>query len=96
MSMAALAEGEMLACKVAGEEVLICHVEGQFYAVSNLCSHAGQKLSGGRLRGFEVSCPLHRARFDVRSGVALGAPATEALKRYEVTLADGKINVHVG
>jgi len=96
MPMTALGEGQMMACSVAGEELLIVHVEGQFYAVSNRCSHAGQRLSGGRLIGFELSCPQHRATFDVRTGVPLSAPATERLKSYPVTLAGGKVNVSMG
>lgn len=95
MPLAALAEGEMAACVVAGKEILVCHVEGQFYAVSNRCSHAGQLLSSGRLKGFELSCPLHRAVFDVRTGQALKAPASEAIARFPVTLDQGKINVTV-
>ena len=95
LSLAALAEGEMAACEVAGKEILVCHVEGQFYAISNRCSHAGQKLSLGKLRGFELSCPLHRATFDVRTGHPLKAPASEAIARFPVTLAEGKINVTV-
>ena len=95
MPINALGDGEMRACSVGGEDILVCHVDGQYYAVSNLCSHAGQRLAGGRLKGFELSCPLHRARFDVRSGAPLTAPATAPLKRYAVTLAGGKVNVSV-
>ena len=93
MPMAALAEGQMMSCVAGGEELLIAHVDGQYYAVSNICSHGGQRLSGGRLAGYEVHCPLHRAAFDVRTGAALCAPAREGLKRYPVTLAGGKVNV---
>jgi len=93
MPMTALGEGQMMACTVAGQELLIANVDGQYYALSNLCSHAGQRLSLGRLRGHELSCPLHRAAFDIRTGAPLSAPATESLKRYPVTLAGGKVNV---
>jgi nitrite reductase/ring-hydroxylating ferredoxin subunit len=93
--MTALDEGQMTVCTVAGQELLIAHVEGQYYAVSNICSHAGQRLSGGRLRGHELRCPLHRATFDIRTGAALSAPAREGLKRFPVLISGGKINVVV-
>ena len=93
MPVAELTEGGMVACVVAGEEILICRVEGQFYAVSNHCSHAGQRLSTGRLRGFELSCPLHRAKFDVRTGAPVTRPAEKSLVRFPVTLEDGKVNI---
>jgi len=95
MPMASLTEGEMAACRIAGEEVLIVNVAGEYYALSNLCSHAGQRLSTGRLDGFRIHCPLHRASFDVRTGMPLSAPASERLKSYPVTLAGGKVNVQM-
>ena len=95
MSMTALAEGQMTTCKVDGEELLIAHVEGRFYAVSNICSHAGQRLSGGRLRGHELRCPLHRATFDIRTGAALSAPAAAPLRTYPIMLSGGKLNIEL-
>lgn len=95
MPMASLGDGEMAACRVGGEEVLIVNVYGQYYAVSNRCTHAGKPLSGGTLRGYELTCPAHGARFDVRTGTVLEAPAEAGLKRYPVTLQAGKINVTV-
>jgi nitrite reductase/ring-hydroxylating ferredoxin subunit len=93
--MTALGEGQMTACTVAGQELLIANVEGQYYAVSNICSHGGQRLSAGRLRGFELRCPLHRATFDIRTGAALSAPAREGLRSFPVLLSGGKVNVAV-
>lgn len=95
LPITALGEGEMVACNVRGVEILVCRVEDEYFALSNHCSHAGQRLSTGRLRGFELSCPLHRAVFDVRTGAPLRAPAAVALARYPVLLANGKINVRV-
>ena len=94
--MTALRDGEMRACNVQGEEVLVCCVGGEYFALSNRCSHAGQRLSTGRLRGYEVTCPLHRARFDVRTGAAVSAPATQGIRRYPVLLEGGKITIAVG
>ena len=93
LPMTALTEGEMTATRVGGEEVLIVNVYGQYYAVSNLCSHAGRPLMGGTLRGFELTCPAHGATFDVRTGAAIGAPAETGLKRYGVALEAGKVNL---
>ena len=91
--MAALADGDIAACQVDGVELLICRVRGSYYAVSNRCSHANQALSGGKLRGHTISCPLHGARFDVRTGECLAAPATLPIKSFPVTLEGGKVLV---
>jgi nitrite reductase/ring-hydroxylating ferredoxin subunit len=74
----------MAAVNVEGEAILLCRVEGRYYALRDLCSHAQQALSEGRLRGHTVYCPLHGARFDVRTGDCLSPPATEGVKSYLV------------
>ena len=93
--MAALAEGEMVACRVDGVEVLICQVRGSYYAVSNRCSHAGQTLSAGKLNDHAIRCPLHGAQFDVRTGKCLAAPATQPIESFPVTLQGGKVFVAI-
>ena len=50
-------------------------------------------LSGGKLRGHAISCPLHGARFDVRTGECLAAPASQPIKSFPVTLEGGKVLV---
>jgi nitrite reductase/ring-hydroxylating ferredoxin subunit len=95
MSIAALQDGDMQACQVDGVNVLICRVEGRYHAVSNRCSHASQTLSAGRLRGAELTCPLHGARFDVRTGACLAGPAERPIKVFPVVLEAGKVCVQV-
>ena len=90
-----MSDGEMHACEVDGVDVLLCRVDGEYYAVVDHCSHATQKLSAGRLRGHEVTCPLHGARFDIRDGRCLAAPASQPIKTLSVTLEGGKVNVTV-
>ena len=79
-----LADGEMTAVEVDGEALLLCRIEGAYYALRDMCSHADQALSEGRLRGNTVYCPLHGARFDVRTGDCLARPATENVQSYRV------------
>ncbi len=93
MPMTALAEGDMAQVRVGGEEVLIAHVYGQYYAVSARCPHAGRSLAGGTLRGYELVCPAHGATFDVRTGAVLSAPAEAGLKRFPVAVEAGKVNL---
>lgn len=91
----ALADGQMLACRVEDVDVLLCRVDGRYYALANHCSHARQPLHTGRLRGHEIVCPLHGARFDVRDGRCLGAPATVPVQTFPVLIEGGKVNVSV-
>ena len=91
----ALADGEMTVCRVDGVEVLICRVDGRFFALANRCSHAGQALHSGRLRGHRLGCPLHGASFDVRDGRCLQAPAEVGLVTYPVVIEQGRVQVDV-
>ncbi len=91
--VAAVREGGKHACSVDGLDVLVCKVEGTIYAVENRCSHASSRLDIGKLRGHTIGCPLHGARFDVRDGRAVAAPASKPIRSFEVVLEGGKINI---
>jgi len=90
-----LQDGEKRAIRIEGVDVLLCRVDGQYYALANNCSHARQALDAGRLRGYEITCPLHGARFDIRTGKCLAAPATLALQTFPVVVESGKLSVSV-
>ena len=60
--------------------------EGHVYAISDRCSHENYSLSEGELLGFEVECPQHSSRFDLRSGAPSGLPAVVPVKSYPVTI----------
>lgn len=64
--------------------IALYKVNGQIYATDDICSHAEASLSAGHLEGYEVICPLHGARFDIRTGQALCLPAVTPVATYEV------------
>ncbi|KND29072.1 MULTISPECIES: non-heme iron oxygenase ferredoxin subunit [Streptomyces] len=68
--------------------------EGEFFATTDTCTHEKWSLgSDSDLEGCEVTCPLHMARFDIRTGEALCFPATVALRTYKVEIDGGKVFV---
>jgi len=66
--------------------VVVIHAAGQFYAIDDVCTHDGGPLGEGELDGFEIICPRHGAKFDVRDGRALTMPATKATASHQVKL----------
>ena len=66
--------GQMKAFKLAETEVLIANVNGTYYAIRNICTHQGGDLSKGKLEGHIVTCPKHKARFDVTTGKVVSGP----------------------
>ena len=94
-SIAALSHGETALVKVAGRDVLLSQIDGQYYAVAGHCSHAAQSLAHGKLRDYEIACSLHGARFDVRSGLCTRGPADSPIQRFPVVIEGGKVCVEV-
>ena len=90
-SLAEIPRGQTLCVTVQGREILLCHTADGVFAVDNLCSHAAERLSGGRLKGCRILCPLHGAAFDVRDGAALSKPAREPIATYPVRLDDNTV-----
>jgi len=62
--------GTSLVVQVGGKQIAVFNVEGQFFAIYNICPHEGGPLGEGRLKGCIVSCPWHDLAFDVRNGEA--------------------------
>jgi naphthalene 1,2-dioxygenase ferredoxin component len=94
-SRSELAPGEVLGVEVAGRSIALYDVDGNIFATDNICTHAYARLSDGWLDGDLIECPLHAARFDVRTGKVLDPPATVDLKTYPVRVVDDEIQVRL-
>lgn len=88
--------GGLKKIEVAGREIVLANVGGTIFAIGDVCTHAQCSLSEGRLEGFEVECPCHGARFDVRTGEVKALPATEPERSYEVKVEGDDIFVQIG
>lgn len=86
-----LATGEVIGVEVGGRSIAIYDCDGELFATDNICTHAYACLSDGWLDGTTIECPLHAARFDVRTGQVLDPPATEDLKTYPIRQVDDAI-----
>src|SRR5499425_2814552 len=91
--VADLRPGHMTWVTVHRERVLLVNVDGTFYALSDICGHQRAPLSRGRLEGHVVECPLHFARFDVRTGQPLDGPASADAPTYAVPVSDDTVYV---
>lgn len=70
-------------------------VDGEYYAVDDVCTHEFAFLSEGYCEAGVIECPLHQARFDVRTGEPLAPPASECLARYRTEVQAGTVKVFV-
>jgi naphthalene 1,2-dioxygenase system ferredoxin subunit len=70
--------------KIEGVQIGLFLVDGEIYAIDDICSHGNARLSEGDVEGFEVECPLHAGLFDIRSGKALTAPLTRDVRSHRI------------
>jgi phenylpropionate dioxygenase-like ring-hydroxylating dioxygenase large terminal subunit len=76
----------VLGVDVNGSPVALYRLSNEVFATSGICTHALALLSEGFVEDGRIECPLHQGQFDIRSGKALCAPATEDLRTYAVKL----------
>jgi 3-phenylpropionate/trans-cinnamate dioxygenase ferredoxin subunit len=76
--------GQVKVFDAAGRRVCVCHVDGQFFAIADLCTHDNGPLGEGELVANQIECPRHGARFDVKTGKPLCLPAVVPVPTYPV------------
>ncbi|MDD2762033.1 MAG: non-heme iron oxygenase ferredoxin subunit [Methylomonas sp.] len=89
----ALAEGEHVVVDVAGDDVAIFKIEGNLYAIEDVCTHDGAEIASGELDGDEIVCPRHGARFCVKTGQVKCAPAYEDLAIFPLRIVEGRVQI---
>lgn len=83
--------GSVRHVKVGKRDIALARAAEDFYALSNVCLHAFGPLSGGVLDGYEVVCPWHGWRYDVRTG-STDHPDSD-VKTYPVVVRDGLVMI---
>lgn len=89
----AIAPGEFVCVDIDDVEVAVFNVDGEFYAIENMCTHDDAVLTEGQLEGDQILCPRHGAAFCLRTGQALTPPAYEDLTTLDVRIEDGVVQV---
>jgi len=104
-----LPKGKMKAFTAGGHKIVVYHLDGGFFATQANCTHVFAPLARGKIvDGCKVQCPLHRARFDIRTGEVVdwanfppgiqllnAVRGEKALKTYKVSIRDGEVRVSV-
>ena len=86
-----LFDGAGIAVAPSGRDIALYLQEGQVFATDNLCTHGHARLCDGFLEGFEIECPFHQGRFDIRTGKATAAPCTEPVRSWPVKVESGRV-----
>ncbi len=92
-SVEELPEGQRLFIEIDGRPIVVLRIANQYYALADVCSHDDGPVGEGALEGFEIICPRHGARFDIRTGKVLALPAFVDIPAYPVRVVGEQIEI---
>ena len=79
-----------------GIDIAVFRLEDGFYAIDDECSHDEASLAEGEIvEQCQVECPLHGARFDIKTGKNLSFPAVVPVQAYPTKVENGFVYVEV-
>ncbi len=86
--------GKMMHVEAGGKAIVVANVEGNFYAMSDICTHAGANLHEGELKDKELTCPWHGSKWDITTGKLIWFPAKiKDEEAYKVTVEGDTVYV---
>ena len=93
VALSSIHPGELVSGHAFGEQVLLVHVEPNWFAVGGKCTHYSAPLAEGILVGETIRCPWHHACFQLRNGAAIAGPALNDLPVFDVAIENDMIRV---
>ena len=80
-----IVSGQMKKVSFDGKEIVVCNIDGNYFAIDDTCTHSGASLSEGKLEDSTITCDWHGAQFECKTGKLVKFPAEIAnLKSYNV------------
>src|SRR5512134_3758601 len=90
-----LPNGTRKLLEVDGRAIAVFNIAGSFYCIADVCSHDDGPVAEGELDGYEIECPRHGARFDIRDGKVLSFPAITPVQSFSVTIEGDDILIEM-
>lgn len=91
----ALPPGERLFVEIGDRSIVIFNIAGKLFAIGDICSHDEGPLGDADLDDYEIVCPRHGARFDIRTGEVTRLPAGTDIPAYPVRVLNNMIEVGI-
>ena len=83
--------GGMVEFEWRGQALALCNVEGAPMVFASRCPHGKASLADGVLRGWQVECPLHGGKIDLRDGSPVAPPIRRAVQIYPTRSVEGGV-----
>jgi 3-phenylpropionate/trans-cinnamate dioxygenase ferredoxin subunit len=88
-------DGDRLFVEIDDYELVVFNIAGEYFAIGDVCSHDDGPLGEGEIEDYDVICPRHGARFDVRSGLVTALPAVTDIPAYPVRVSGNDIEIGI-
>ncbi|UOF91611.1 non-heme iron oxygenase ferredoxin subunit [Fodinisporobacter ferrooxydans] len=90
-----LQPGEMKRIVIGYEDLALYNIDGKYFVTSDVCTHANESLTEGKLAGNIIACPKHGGKFDVCSGKAVAFPCVTPIDTYEVEVEGDSLFIEI-
>lgn len=90
--------GQAKSYQIGETKIVVCNVNGEYFAISDICTHDDGELVSGEKSLVEVcqiECPRHGARFDIKTGEAKRMPAVAPIRTYRVNISGDDLEVSI-
>ena len=77
--------------EIEKHKVALFNLDGEFYAIDDLCTHEEASLSSGVVKDEAIECPKHGALFSIKTGAVLAMPAVVPVGTYAVMVEDDQV-----
>ena len=65
------------------------------FVTADLCTHGPGCLSEGYVEGFEIECPFHQGKFDLRTGQPTSPPCEVPVATWSPVIEDGAVYIDI-
>jgi len=89
-------EGKLVHITASGKELVVTKLDGSYYAIDNICTHAGAELHEGELSNSELKCPWHGAKWDIKTGSLISFPQKlKPLQSHRISVENDTLFIEV-
>ena len=89
-------DGKLMHITAGGKEIVVTKLDGNYYAMDNVCSHAGADLHEGELSNNELICPWHGAKWDIKTGNLISFPQKlKPLQSHKILIENDTLYIEI-
>lgn len=75
------------------KQIVLVNFEGDFYALSDICTHEEASLSDGEVIGDELECPLHGGAVEIKTGLPAAFPIVVPATTYRTRVIGDEVQI---